>query len=62
MTKPYTVEYTVRGSFSAEILTAIEGIQWPGLEKTGPRSYRLVTSDARQMALLLDQIERVVLR
>lgn len=60
--KPYTVEYTVRASFSPEILAGLEAIQWPGLERTGPRTYRLVTNDARQMALLLDQVERVVLR
>ena len=62
MQKPYTIEFSLRGSFSEDIVTGIEGIQGFGLEKTGPRSFRMVTSDARQMALMLDQVERVVLR
>jgi hypothetical protein len=32
------------------------------LEKTGDRTYRLTTMDAREMARLLDAIELVVLR
>jgi hypothetical protein len=31
------------------------------MEKTGPRSYRLVAQDAKRIAYLLDAIELVVL-
>lgn len=62
MAKPYTVEFTLRGSFSQEIVTGVEGIEGFRMEKTGPRSWRMVTNDAREMALMLDQVERVVLR
>ena len=34
--------------------------EWGG-EKTGPRSYRFTTSEARRLAWLLDRIEQVVL-
>lgn len=60
--KPYRVEFTLRRSYPESIVQGVDSLRWQGLEKTGDRSYRLVTSDARQMGYLLDAIERVVLR
>jgi D-amino peptidase len=59
--KPYRVEFTLRRSYPEMIVQGVDSLRWQGLEKTGDRSYRLVTSDARQMGYLLDAIERVVL-
>lgn len=60
--RPYTVEFSLRGSFAPAVVAGVDSIQGYRLEKTGPRSYRMVTNDAREMALLLDEVERVVLR
>jgi len=59
--KPYRVEFTLRRSYPEMIVQGVDSLRWQGLEKTGDRSYRLVTTDARQMGYLLDAIERVVL-
>jgi len=59
--KPYRVEFTLRRSYPEMIVQGVDSLRWQGLEKTGDRAYRLVTSDARQMGYLLDAIERVVL-
>ncbi|HXM37072.1 MAG TPA: M55 family metallopeptidase [Gemmatimonadales bacterium] len=59
--KPYRVEFTLRRSYPEMVVQGVDSLRWEGLEKTGDRSYRLVTSDARQMGYLLDAIERVVL-
>jgi D-amino peptidase len=61
--KPYRVEFTLRRSYPDMVVQGVDSLHWQGLEKTGgsDRSYRLVTSDARQMGYLLDAIERVVL-
>lgn len=58
---PYTVEFTLRGSYPAEMIAAIDRLPDFPLTKTGDRSYRFVTSSASQMAYLLDAIEKVVL-
>jgi len=60
--KPYRVEFTMRRSYPEMIVQGVDSLRWQGLEKIGDRSYRLTTSDARQMGYLLDAIERVVLR
>jgi len=60
--KPYTVEFDIRRSFPPAVVAATDSIQGFRLEKTGERSYRLVTSDAREMARLFDAIEMIVLR
>jgi D-aminopeptidase len=60
--KPYTVEFNLRRSFPQEIVAATDSITAFRLEKTGDRSYRFVTSDAREMARLFDAIEVIVLR
>ena len=59
--KPYRVEFTLRRSYPEMVVQGVDSLRWQGLEKSGDRSYRLVTSDARQMGYLLDAIERVVL-
>jgi D-amino peptidase len=60
--KPYTVEFDLRRSFPQEYVTATDSITAFRLEKTGDRSYRFVTNDAREMARLFDVIELIVLR
>jgi D-amino peptidase len=59
--KPYRVEFTLRRSYPEMVVQGVDSLHWQDLEKTGDRSYRLVTSDARHMGYLLDAIERVVL-
>ena len=59
--KPYRVEFALRRSYPDMVVQGVDSLHWQGLEKTGDRSYRLVTSDARVMGYLLDAIERVVL-
>jgi D-amino peptidase len=59
--KPYTVEFTLRSSYPQEYVTGVAGIQGFRLERTGDRSWRMVTNDAREMALMIDEVERVVL-
>jgi len=62
LTKPYTIEFALRTSYPMEYVTAVDSLQGFRLEKTGPRSYRFQTNDAREMALLFDAVERIVLR
>lgn len=62
LSKPYRVEFALRRSYPETVVQGVDSLRWQGLEKTGARAYRLVTSDARQMGYLLDAIERVVLR
>ena len=61
LAKPYRVEFMLRRSYPDMVVQGVDSLHWQGLEKTGDRSYRLVTQDARQMGYLLDAIERVVL-
>lgn len=61
LTKPYAVEFTLRGSYPASVVEAVDSITAFALEKTGERSYRFVTSSADRMAYLLDAIEKIVL-
>ena len=61
--KPYTVEFVMRPSYNPEIIAAVGRLEgFPTLTRTGERSYRFVTSDAREMAHLFDMIEQIVLR
>ena len=62
LARPYTVEFTLRPSFPAEVVAGVDGLmaEWR-LEKTGDRSYRLVTDSAQRIAWLLDAVELVVL-
>jgi D-amino peptidase len=60
--RPYRVEFTVRRSYPAAILAAVDTVAttWR-LERSGERTYRYTTSDARDIALLLDAVELAVL-
>jgi len=62
LARPYTVEFTLRPSFPAEVVAGVDGLaaEWK-MERTGARSWRLVTDSARRLAWLLDAIELVVL-
>ena len=60
--KPYRVEFSLRRSYADSLVTRIDEVvaEWGG-EKTGARSYRYSTSDARRLAWMIDRIEGVVL-
>lgn len=60
--RPYTVEFDLRQSYPAEYVAGVDSLQGFTLAKTGERSYRFITRDARELARLLDAIELVVLR
>jgi hypothetical protein len=62
MPRPYTVDFTLRASYPDSVVTAVAQLTDFKLEKTGDRSFRLVTDSAREMGYLLDTIEQVVLR
>jgi hypothetical protein len=56
------VEFSLRPTYPESVVQGMDGVvtAWK-LEKTGPRAYRFVTSDAKQIAYLLDAIEQIVL-
>ncbi len=62
LAKPYRLEFSLRPTYPENTIEGMEGVAkgW-GLEKTGPRAYRWTTSEAKQIAYLLDAIELVVL-
>ena len=62
LARPYQVEFTLRPTYPDAIVAGVDSLApaW-GVEKTGPRTYRFVTSETRQIAYLLDAIELVVL-
>lgn len=60
--KPYQVEFTLRRSYPLEYVAAVDTVTAFKLTKTGERTYTFVTSDARELARLLDAIELIVLR
>lgn len=63
LAKPYRVEFTVRRGYPEEYITGIDQlIQKYKMEKGEGRTYRLTTNSAREVAYLIDEIERVVLR
>lgn len=62
MERPYTVDLMLRRSFPDSVVTAVAAFTEFKLEKTGERTFRFVTSDAKQIGYLLDAIEEVVLR
>lgn len=59
---PYTVDFTLRPTYSDSIVAAVASLQEFPLERTGERSFRFVTGSARTMGYLLDAIESAVLR
>lgn len=60
--KPYRVEFTLRRSFPETVVNAVAALPGFTLEKTGERSFRFITSSAKEMGYLLDAIEEAVLR
>jgi D-amino peptidase len=63
LSKPYRVEFALRRSYPEEYVTGVDQlIQRYKLEKLEGRVYRMTTSSAREVAYLIDEIERVVLR
>ena len=62
MPKPYQVDFTLRRSYPDTVVAGVKALREFKLEQTGPRSFRLVTSSAREMGYMLDAIEGVVLR
>jgi D-amino peptidase len=62
MERPYRVEFKLRRSYPDSVVTAIAELKEFKLERTGDRSFRLVTDSAREMGYLLDSIEETVLR
>ncbi len=61
MSRPYTVAFKLRRSYPDSVVTAVAALPDFKLEKTGERSFRFVTSSAREMGYLLDAIESAVL-
>jgi hypothetical protein len=62
MGRPYRVEFTLRQSYPDSLIQAVAALSDFKLEKTGGRSFRFITGNAREMGYLLDAIEEVVLR
>jgi hypothetical protein len=60
--KPYRVEFDLRASYPAEYVDGVAALADFRLEKTGGRSFRFVTDDAKEIGHLLNAIEEVVLR
>jgi D-amino peptidase len=62
LAKPYRVEFSLRPTYPDALLEGMNAVarDWK-LEQTGARAYRWTTSDAKQLAYLLDAIELVVL-
>jgi D-amino peptidase len=60
--RPYRVEFKMRKSYPDSVVQAVAGLTEFKLEKTGDRSFRYVTDNARQMGWLLDAIEETVIR
>jgi len=60
--RPYSVEFKLRRSYADSIVKTVAEFKEFKLEKTGERSFRLVTDSAREMGWLLDAIEETVIR
>lgn len=60
--KPYRVVFALRRSYPQEYVVGVEAIRGFTLRKLGERVWEFTTSDARELARLLDAIELVVLR
>jgi D-amino peptidase len=62
LARPYTVDFRLRASYPDSLVAGMDRVaaDWK-LEKTGDRSWRLVTDSATRLAWLLDAIEKVVL-
>jgi D-amino peptidase len=62
MDKPYRVEFTVQAAINDATVDQIAALPGFNLEKTGPRSFRFTTSDARQIGYLIDAMQPAVVR
>jgi D-amino peptidase len=63
LAKPYRVEFALRRGYPEEYVTGVDQlVQRYRLEKGEGRVYRMTTNSAREVAYLIDEIERVVLR
>jgi D-amino peptidase len=60
--KPYRVEFDLRAGYPEEYVQGVAALEDFDLEKTGERSFRFVTEDAKEIGHLLNAIEVVVLR
>jgi D-aminopeptidase len=62
LARPYRVQFTLRPTYPDSLVAGVDALMkdW-GMEKTGPRSYRLTAQNAQRIAYLLDAIELVVL-
>lgn len=61
--RPYTVEFTLRASYPAAYVEGVRAMSGAfRLEQTGDRTWRMTTSNAREIGYLLDAIEEVVLQ
>lgn len=60
--RPYRVEFALRPTYPDSLVAGVDALmtEW-GMEKTGPRSYRVTLQDAKRIAYLLDAVELVVL-
>jgi len=62
MERPYRVDFTMRRSYPETFVRGVEALDGFDLEKTGERSFRYTAPDAKRLADLLNEIEKVVLR
>ncbi len=62
MPKPYQVVYTLRSTFPDSVVAMIDAVKYPGVQKTGPRSYKVTLNDARELGYLLDALENPLVR
>jgi D-amino peptidase len=60
--KPYRIEFALRRSYPQEYVAGVDAITGFSLTKSGDRTWQFTTTDARELARLLDAIELVVLR
>jgi len=62
LNKPYRVAFTLRPTYPDSVVTGVDRLMATyHFEKTAARSYTWTIDDARQIAYLLDAIEKVVL-
>lgn len=62
MDKPYRVEFTVQRAMTDDNITQVAAIPGFNFERTGPRSFRFTTENARQIGSLIDAMQPVVIR
>lgn len=61
--RPYRVEFTLRASYPDQYTQGVALLEPAfGMERTGPRAWRMTARSAREIGYLLDAIEEVVLQ